>query len=63
MAEIAKAMGIAHNTVDSHRQVAMNKLRIHSSVGLTHWAIMAGLVKLGELSEADRHEGMAKGRP
>lgn len=62
MREIAEEMGIAYNTVDSHRQAAMNKLGIHTSVGLTHWAIMAGLVELGDVIEAedDRHAGIER---
>lgn len=62
MREIASDMGIAYNTVDAHRQSAMNKLGIHTSVGLTHWAIMAGVVKLGDVvdTEDDRHAGIER---
>lgn len=62
MREIASEMGISYNTVDAHRQSAMNKLGIHTSVGLTHWAIMAGIVKLGDVvdTDDDRHFGMER---
>jgi two-component system nitrate/nitrite response regulator NarL len=44
--EIAQKLGITYKTAESHRDRIMRKLDIHSSAGLTKYAIAAGIVKL-----------------
>jgi DNA-binding CsgD family transcriptional regulator len=44
--EIAQKLGITYKTAESHRDHIMRKLDIHSSAGLTKYAIAAGIVKL-----------------
>ena len=43
-AEIAASLGIALSTVEVHRRNIMQKLNLHSSVELTHYAIQRGLI-------------------
>jgi DNA-binding NarL/FixJ family response regulator len=43
--EIARALGISHRTVETHRESISRKLNIHSVAGLTRFAIQTGLLK------------------
>lgn len=44
--EVASKLGISVRTVETHRERIMNKLNIHSTAGLTRFAISEGLVEL-----------------
>ena len=46
--EIASLMGRSAKTVDKHRTRMMEKLRLHDAVGVTRYAIRAGIVSLEE---------------
>lgn len=48
--EIAGAMNVSVNTVMTHRRNISSKLKIHSSAGLTIYAIVSKLVSLEEVS-------------
>ena len=76
MAEAARLLHKARSTVDSHRQSAHHKLRIHDRVSLVRWAIRHGIdqstpVKARKsivleceksLQRADRHRIARPGR-
>lgn len=47
--EVAEALFISVNTVMTHRRNISRKLQIHSTAGLTIYAIVNGLVKLEDL--------------
>lgn len=47
--QIATRLGISRFTVQAHRRAALIKIGVHSSVGLTHWAILRGLVEPGDV--------------
>jgi RNA polymerase sigma factor (sigma-70 family) len=44
--EIAAALSISAKTVEAHRAQIMEKLQIHSTAGLTKYAIREGLTSL-----------------
>ena len=46
--QIAASLGLSDKTVETHRQHAMDKLRIHSIADLTRFAIREGLVSSDE---------------
>ena len=46
--EIAAQFNVAVRTVETHRENLMNKLNIHTAVGLTRYAIAKGLVDVEE---------------
>ena len=48
--EVAEALFISVNTVMTHRRNISRKLQIHSTAGLTIYAIVNGLVKLEDLT-------------
>ena len=43
--QVAATLGITIKTVGKHRQSAMNKLNIHETADLTHYAIARGNIK------------------
>ncbi len=43
--EIASGLGISVKTVEKHRQRVMEKLGIHTTAGLTRYAIAAGIIE------------------
>lgn len=43
--QVAAALGITIKTVGKHRQSAMDKLNVHETADLTHYAIAQGLIK------------------
>ena len=47
--EIAKRLGISENTVANHRSAVLRRLGLRSPVGITHFAILAGLVDVGDV--------------
>jgi two-component system response regulator NreC len=44
--EIGALLNISHKTVESHRSHLMKKLDIHTTAGLTHYAISRGIIDL-----------------
>ncbi len=42
--EIARQLGLAPKTVETHRHKLMNKLKLHDRVLLTRFAIRSGLI-------------------
>lgn len=46
--EIARRLQISVKTVETHRTQIMERLNIHSTVGLVHYALRIGLIKLSE---------------
>ena len=54
--QIADMLRIRPNTVSAHRRAALLRLGLHSAVGLTHWAIVRGLVQPGDVP-GDEREG------
>ncbi len=42
--EVAAALSISINTVETHRNNIMHKLNLHSIIELVHWAIRKGIV-------------------
>lgn len=42
--DIADMLSVSIKTVEKHRQDAMNRLNIHDSVTLTHYALAHGMV-------------------
>lgn len=48
--EIASMMDVSVNTVMTHRRNIVAKLKIHSSAGLTIFALATGLVRMEDLS-------------
>lgn len=51
--EIATEMDVSVNTVMTHRRNIASKLKIHSSAGLTIFALATGLVKMEDLTPND----------
>ena len=47
--QIALMLGLSSGTVSAHRYAALRKLGLHGSVGLTHYAILKGLVQPGDV--------------
>lgn len=43
--EVAADLGISIKTVEKHRQSVMHKLDVHSTAGLTRYAIAAGIIE------------------
>lgn len=48
-AQIADKLGISVYTVANHRRAALLRLGLHGPVGLTHYAILRGLVQPGDV--------------
>lgn len=46
--QIASDLGISKRTVEKHRDAIYHKTGVHTNVGLTHWAILNGLVATGD---------------
>jgi len=46
--QVAQRLGISRHTVGAHRRAALLKIGVHSGVGLTHFAILRGLVEAGD---------------
>jgi len=51
--EIAEKLGISHDTVATHRKQIMEKLKLHTIVALTRYAIQEGLTPLKTLDDLD----------
>ena len=51
--EIATTMDVSVNTVMTHRRNIASKLKIHSSAGLTIFALATGFVKMEELTPSE----------
>lgn len=47
--QIADRLSLSRNTVQAHRRAALLRLGVHSVVGLTHYAILSGLVEPGDV--------------
>lgn len=47
--QIAERLRLSRNTVQAHRRAALLKLGLHSGIGLTHYAIVSGLVEPGDV--------------
>lgn len=47
--QIALTLGLSPGTVSAHRYAALRRLGLHGSVGLTHYAILKGLVQPGDV--------------
>ncbi len=45
--EIAATLCVSESTVKSHRKNIMRKIDLHDTVSLTHYAIQAGLIRVG----------------
>ena len=52
---IAPELGISIKTVEKHRQNLMKKLNIHTTAGLTSYAIADGVLQLDLAQAAERH--------
>lgn len=47
--QIASMLKVSPATVSAHRRAALLKLGLHGPVGLTHYAILRGLVEVGDV--------------
>lgn len=47
--QIAERLGISENTVANHRSAVLRRLGLRGPVGITHFAILAGLVEVGDV--------------
>jgi DNA-binding NarL/FixJ family response regulator len=51
--EIADQLRISVKTVEKHRESVYHKLKLHSAVYLTHWAVSQGLVSVVDFTQTD----------